>query len=488
MAWNTKSEMDKLTKHIKKSVDAEKPGNALWRHFGLSHAAHLSAPKSGEDARLDYLMDKMDQLSKQLEPVQNRREAGTGHKSVRLCEGIVDDDLVRLAQEFTGVGEKTAVELIKQFGSLAALYERLDEVPRATLREKLAVNRENAMLSFELITVREDLELPWSWDDLRRAPIRRDALLALARRYEIARLERVAMDEGVDDVEAGTVVPSRPASRRGTAAETPAPGVMLMGTPSVPPEAAASAAPMPGESSAIAPLAPAPPSVPAPARASSAGSEQGALDLWGDGVSVPSGAPAPLAFALDAPADLNAIIARLHAVRARSVHGFALLPVSEPGDARTTPLIGLGIAARDGTACYLPLGHARGPNLELERVREWLGLALADASVPKVGHDLKRDAHILAAAGLPLAGLAFDVHVASFLCDPARDHGLTALARDVLAVALPPLEPEMRKGRGRAALSELGVAEAAGAAVAQVGALYPIAEALLVQLERREKV
>src|SRR5262245_25087767 len=112
-----------------------------------------------------------------------------------------------------GVGPKTASDLIREFGSLDALYEALDRVPRAALREKLAAHRDRAFLSRELVTVRTDCELPYSWDDLRTAPIRRDALRELAVRYELKRLERIAETEGVDDLAAGALAPARSSER-----------------------------------------------------------------------------------------------------------------------------------------------------------------------------------------------------------------------------------------------------------------------------------
>ena len=51
-----------------------------------------------------------------------------------------------------GVGEKTAVKLISQFGSVERLYESLTLVP-GKLRETLATHREQAFLSRELATV-----------------------------------------------------------------------------------------------------------------------------------------------------------------------------------------------------------------------------------------------------------------------------------------------------------------------------------------------
>jgi DNA polymerase I len=51
-----------------------------------------------------------------------------------------------------GIGEKTAVKLISQFGSVERLYESLTLVP-GKLRETLAANRQQALLSRELATV-----------------------------------------------------------------------------------------------------------------------------------------------------------------------------------------------------------------------------------------------------------------------------------------------------------------------------------------------
>src|SRR5439155_22833167 len=126
-----------------------------------------------------------------------------------------------------GVGEKTAVELIREFGSIDALYARLAEVKREAVRSRLAAHREQAYLSRELVTVKTALDLPWAIGDLRCGQIRRDALLAFAEHHEIVRLKRVAEEVGVADDEAGVAPPGRSPERRGTASETPVPGVRL---------------------------------------------------------------------------------------------------------------------------------------------------------------------------------------------------------------------------------------------------------------------
>jgi len=66
-----------------------------------------------------------------------------------------------------GVGEKTAVKLITQYGSIANLYEHIDELPQNKLLEKLINDRENAFLSRELVTIDVNVPLALSLDELK---------------------------------------------------------------------------------------------------------------------------------------------------------------------------------------------------------------------------------------------------------------------------------------------------------------------------------
>ncbi|HEX4583089.1 MAG TPA: DNA polymerase I [Acidobacteriaceae bacterium] len=52
-----------------------------------------------------------------------------------------------------GIGDKGSVELIQQFGSVEAALDRADEVKRKSYRESLQNNRENILLSKELVTI-----------------------------------------------------------------------------------------------------------------------------------------------------------------------------------------------------------------------------------------------------------------------------------------------------------------------------------------------
>ena len=66
-----------------------------------------------------------------------------------------------------GVGEKTAIKLIQQFGSIAQVYERLGEVSSASLRAKLEAGQDAALLSRELVTIHREVPLSISLEDLK---------------------------------------------------------------------------------------------------------------------------------------------------------------------------------------------------------------------------------------------------------------------------------------------------------------------------------
>ncbi|OQY48536.1 MAG: DNA polymerase I [Desulfobacteraceae bacterium 4572_87] len=61
-----------------------------------------------------------------------------------------------------GVGEKTAVSLVREFGSLMGVFERLDEIKKKKLKENLSVSKEVALLSRKLVTI--DRFVPVSTD------------------------------------------------------------------------------------------------------------------------------------------------------------------------------------------------------------------------------------------------------------------------------------------------------------------------------------
>ncbi len=64
-----------------------------------------------------------------------------------------------------GIGEKTAIELIKNFGSIENLLTHLDEVRQKKLKENLEAYGEQARLSRELATIHTDVPITYRLND-----------------------------------------------------------------------------------------------------------------------------------------------------------------------------------------------------------------------------------------------------------------------------------------------------------------------------------
>ncbi|ELT93135.1 hypothetical protein CAPTEDRAFT_43589, partial [Capitella teleta] len=108
-----------------------------------------------------------------------------------------------------GVGQKTALALLNGLGSIDEIAERLDEVPALGFRgsknfaEKFAEHKDIVLLSRELATIKTDVALPVSIDNLEMQPIDKERLLALFKEYEfrtlISELEKEGSGSAVNE-------------------------------------------------------------------------------------------------------------------------------------------------------------------------------------------------------------------------------------------------------------------------------------------------
>lgn len=65
------------------------------------------------------------------------------------------------------VGEKTATDLMVQFGSLDGIYEHIDEVTKKSIKESLIQNKDLAYLSKELATIKIDSPVVYTFEEAR---------------------------------------------------------------------------------------------------------------------------------------------------------------------------------------------------------------------------------------------------------------------------------------------------------------------------------
>ena len=89
-----------------------------------------------------------------------------------------------------GVGQKTALALLQGIGSIDEISERLEEVAALGFRgsknfaAKFVEHKEVVLLSRDLATIKTDVELPVSVDNLKAEPLDKDSLLALFKQLE----------------------------------------------------------------------------------------------------------------------------------------------------------------------------------------------------------------------------------------------------------------------------------------------------------------
>ncbi|BBU97910.1 DNA polymerase I [Providencia rettgeri] len=129
-----------------------------------------------------------------------------------------------------GVGEKTALALLQGIGSLEAIYNDLEAIAplgfrgSKTLAPKMAENRDVAFLSYQLATIKTDVELEKTCEELQVAQPDVDKLHQLFSRYEFKRW--------LADVENGTWMEGKGSSAKPS--PTPAASPVKPSNPTVP--------------------------------------------------------------------------------------------------------------------------------------------------------------------------------------------------------------------------------------------------------------
>tara|TARA_B100001093_G_scaffold235748_1_gene225952 strand:- start:1281 stop:3995 length:2715 start_codon:yes stop_codon:yes gene_type:complete len=91
---------------------------------------------------------------------------GVGPKNIIDLLGLMGDssDNVPGVQ---GVGPKTAMKLINEYGNIENIYENIDSIKNEKMREKLLSNKANAILSKQLVTILTDVNIEASVEDFK---------------------------------------------------------------------------------------------------------------------------------------------------------------------------------------------------------------------------------------------------------------------------------------------------------------------------------
>ncbi len=293
-----------------------------------------------------------------------------------------------------GIGDKGSVELIQTFGTVEAALDRADEVKKKTYRESLQNNRDNILLSKELVTIHTGVPIEFTLDAMRTQPVDNAACRALFTELEFTTM----LKELAPDVQAAKTT----YNARATAADLAA---LLAEARTATGSGAAGLAPETWVSTATPGLS----------------------------IALVESASVVAAEVQADPADPDAnpdIEAEPEPAPARSMSLFD--ETEEPSPSLfTLPSMPPDPACRLGLA--VTSTHAIEVSLDTPGLRE----ALADPTLPKRVHDLKAVLRALAPHGVTLAGPVSDVMLQSYLLNPTHgSHTLIDIAARSTSLAL----------------------------------------------------
>ena len=129
--------------------------------------------------------------------------------------------------------------------------------------------------------------------------------------------------------------------------------------------------------------------------------------------------------------------------------------------ARHAKLVGVSLSCMAGQACYIPVGHVEGKQLDMTSVLFALSDLFADRDLTMVGHNLKYDLTILETVGLlPQCRLA-DTMLMSYVLDVAAGrHDMDSLAKRLLGVETTSYEDVCGKGAKQIRFDEVALESA----------------------------
>ncbi len=146
---------------------------------------------SGDKDLLQLVSDKVTLLDTMKDSHRGLREVkerfGVTPEHLPDIMGLSGDSIDNIPG-VPGIGEKTAVDLIKRFGSLDALLQKIDGLDEKELRrktkEKIVQHRDQALLSRDLALVDTHVPLDIRWDDFLLSPPNEEGLRAVFKELE----------------------------------------------------------------------------------------------------------------------------------------------------------------------------------------------------------------------------------------------------------------------------------------------------------------
>lgn len=176
---------------------------------------------------------------------------------------------------------------------------------------------------------------------------------------------------------------------------------------------------------------------------------------------------------IDTEQKLDKLVAKLEKQKV-----FALDTESTSLDIIDAELVGISICYTPGEAYYIPASTALAHKALVR---------LLESNTHKIGHNIKFDQHMLVNAGVTLGGIYFDTMIASYLLNAGtRQHGLDALAFNELGYQMQPIEDLIGKGKTVITIDQVPVEKVSWYAAEDVDITFRLYELFAPRLETDE--
>lgn len=305
-----------------------------------------------------------------------------------------------------GVGEKTALGLLQGIGSMAEIYANLDKVAELPIRgakklgDKLLAEKEMADLSYRLATIKTDVALDITPEQLTLGASNNDQLTEYFGRYEFKRWLNEVMN-GTDSITNNNEQPTKINHYQAT-----------------------------------------------PALAQD-NSEEALPAIQIDRSRYET---------LLTEADLNRWVKKLNQAKL-----FALDTETDNLDYMAANLVGISFALENGEAAYLPLqlDYLGAPKtLEKTTALTLLKPVLENPAIQKVGQNFKYDLTIFARNGIDVQGVAFDTMLESYVLNSTGRHNMDDLAKRYLGHQTISFEEIAGKGKNQLTFNQIQLEQA----------------------------
>lgn len=287
-----------------------------------------------------------------------------------------------------GVGEKTAVKLINEFGSTEELIERREEL-KGALKKKVDEHIEDIKISRFLAEIKKDVPIELNLDSLKREPANEDELKEIFEELEFRTL--LNRRQGKVQSRATTKSTSKSNSQQTSLFS----GDLFGGSPT-------------------------------PSQNASNNTNVASIELDNDKENEKTATLDNLKtiehtyYLVDNDDEIDKLVARL-----LTTDILSLDTETTSVDAMSAELVGLSFAVKENEAFYVPIPSEKEEALKI--VNKFKNI-YQDEKILKIGQNIKYDMTVLANYGVEVRGELFDTMIAHYVLSPELHHGMDYLA------------------------------------------------------------